>query len=154
MFGDERATDAVLNFLRNTKVGHVARAAPPEKEEEAVEERRMGLARPRSALSFDLCKYFPCSRLLLPLSLLLRGEAKGQPYCNDREPWVTAEERRSEAGPEKYVNNTARCLGSSGGPWLTKLFSLTTSATTVTFALVGRAWVGAGKHSYMNGFQS
>ena len=34
MFGNERATEAILVFLRDSKVRHVARTEPPEEEEQ------------------------------------------------------------------------------------------------------------------------
>ena len=70
MFGDERAIEAVLTFLRDTKVKSMVTvaAAKEGKEEEIVDEGRTGPARPR--LYFSLLLYFVFPSLLPALHLL------------------------------------------------------------------------------------
>ena len=61
MSRDERATEAVLTFLRDTKVRCIVTVAPPEEEKEGeiVDGGRTGPTRPRLYFSLSLCHVFP-----------------------------------------------------------------------------------------------
>lgn len=56
MFGDEKATKAVLKLLRDTKVGYVVRTAPPRRGGGSGGGERAGPARPKKPFSFVVFK--------------------------------------------------------------------------------------------------